>query len=399
MPTPSILIAAWSGRALAQSARRAGYAALVVDGFGDLDMREAAAAWHVYPEATTQGFAAGSLIAALDALARGSEPPPLGLVLGSGFDHVPNVIAELARHYPLLGNMAGTVGRVTDPAWFFPVLETFGIPFPETRLVPLGTETASAWLAKRAGGGGGLHVAPYAAGTAVPSGYYLQRRSPGDAISALCVMGAGAGRLVGLTRQWTDPTLDHPFRYGGAVGPIVVPHSLREKILGIVDSLAAAFRLKGLVALDFIVANGIPYLLEINPRPGATLDVLDDAAGSLFAAHVAATLPSLPAGEKRGLGDSPLSSLPQSPLKEPEERSGNSVLPRAAAYLYADRGALRIPPLDWPPWAADRSPPGTPIPAHGPAATVLAEGTTPVAAEQLCRERLAALTKMLYEHR
>ena len=39
----SVLIAAFSGRTLAQSARRAGYEPLVVDAFGDLDTREAAA--------------------------------------------------------------------------------------------------------------------------------------------------------------------------------------------------------------------------------------------------------------------------------------------------------------------------------------------------------------------
>ena len=36
-PSPTVLIAGFSGRALAQSARRAGFRPLVVDCFGDAD--------------------------------------------------------------------------------------------------------------------------------------------------------------------------------------------------------------------------------------------------------------------------------------------------------------------------------------------------------------------------
>lgn len=46
----------------------------------------------------------------------------------------------------------------------------------------------------------------------------------------------------------------------------------------------------GLVSFDFIVNDSTAYLLEVNPRPGATLDVFDDLRGSLFRAQVEAGL-------------------------------------------------------------------------------------------------------------
>ncbi|HEX8417993.1 MAG TPA: tetrahydromethanopterin C1 transfer protein, partial [Methylobacterium sp.] len=82
----AILIAAQSGRALAQAARRAGLRPLVVDLFGDSDTL-ALAEHHRWAGGR---FGSGRLggeavLAALDELAGLSRTPPIGIVLGSGF--------------------------------------------------------------------------------------------------------------------------------------------------------------------------------------------------------------------------------------------------------------------------------------------------------------------------
>ena len=46
--------------------------------------------------------------------------------------------------------------------------------------------------------------------------------------------------------------------------------------------------LAGLNSVDFLVADDAVWLLEINPRPGATLDIFEPDGGSLFALHVQA---------------------------------------------------------------------------------------------------------------
>ena len=63
-----VLIAAFSGRALAQSARRAGFTPLVVDCFGDLDARDAAHQLTCLPARVQVGFLKRPLIAALPTL-------------------------------------------------------------------------------------------------------------------------------------------------------------------------------------------------------------------------------------------------------------------------------------------------------------------------------------------
>ena len=55
-----------------------------------------------------------------------------------------------------------------------------------------------------------------------------------------------------------------------------------------VERLAQAIPLIGLNSADFLVDGDEFRLLEINPRPGATLDIFEPAEGSLFALHIAA---------------------------------------------------------------------------------------------------------------
>ena len=138
-----------------------------------------------------------------------------------------------------------------------------------------------------------------------------------------------------------------------------------------VEGICAALHLRGLVAFDFLIAGETPFLLDVNPRPSATLDVFDDERGSLFNAHVAACAdhtPHLPA--------------PQAV--------------RAAAILYADPGALTVGTVAWPEWTADRPSPGTRIPRYRPIATVFAAGETTETAFESCHRRLDELAEMLY---
>jgi len=365
-----VLIAALSGRALGASARRAGFAPLIVDAFGDEDTRAGAKAYRGLPEATRAGFRARALIPALEALAAEAGTPPPGLVLGSGFEDTPKLVAALARRFPLLGNAGHVIARAKDPAAFFPLLDTLGIPHPETQTSP--PAQPEGWLSKRIGGCGGGHVvAPSAAKSG--AGRYYQRRLSGDPVSLLAVAQRDQLAIAGFSRQWTVGAEPRPNRYGGAVAPASLDAAAKDRMTAAAEAVGRALRLVGLVSFDFLLADGVPYLLEVNPRPGATLDVLDDPSGALFTAHVAACR-----GEAVALP----------PLPAPG--------PRAAGILYADRAALAPVVPEWPSWTADRPMPGTRIPRHRPVATVLAAGETAAAAELNCRRRLDELALMLY---
>ena len=160
-PEP-VLIAALSGRALAASAKRAGYRPLVVDCFGDVDLCCAARDARCLPAGMRVGLRGAALIKALEALQAASSVPARGLILGTGFEDRPSLIARLGQRFDILGNDAETVAAVNDPEIFFPLLEKLGINHPETRSLETRSQDTQSlapkhyegWLIKRIGGSG-----------------------------------------------------------------------------------------------------------------------------------------------------------------------------------------------------------------------------------------------------
>jgi predicted ATP-grasp superfamily ATP-dependent carboligase len=71
-----------------------------------------------------------------------------------------------------------------------------------------------------------------------------------------------------------------PFRYCGNIGPIDVPSALREDLTRIGHVVATECRLRGLLGVDFILADGRPWLVEVNPRYTASVEVLELATGA-----------------------------------------------------------------------------------------------------------------------
>ena len=374
MTGEAVLIAAFSARALAASAKRAGYLPLVVDCFGDLDTGEFAYASRCLPARVQTGFIARPLIAALDELIAEAPRPPIGLVLGSGFECNPRLVTRLAARYRLIGNGPEVIERTKNPASFFAALDKLGIRHPETRLTP--PEETAGWLMKRIGGSGGLHIVDCPAAPRPDPRRYFQRKARGEAISLLGVI-AKRGCAFAASRQWTSPLARRPYRYGGAAGSLVLEPDLEARLIEACLTLSHEIDLVGLVSFDFLVAYGDAQLLEVNPRPGATLDVFDDGAGSMFHAHV----------EAAGGGDS------ATYLKD----SWRPPVARASAFLYADQGVVNVTSFEWPRWAFDRPKAGTVVAKHQPLATVIADGSDPHTAEILCHERLGVLADMLYE--
>jgi predicted ATP-grasp superfamily ATP-dependent carboligase len=372
-----ILIAAFSGRALAQSARRAGFEPLVVDAFGDLDTRAAAAAFRIVPGAMQTGFRTKPLVRALDELASASRAPPIGLVLGSGLEDKPRLVASLQNRYRLLGSAAETYKSAKDPRTFFAALDDLDIAHPETQTSP--PADPSGFISKRIGGSGGRHIRMCHGPQHLRPRRYFQRHMEGDRISAGAIFwgrsATGSHSLISLTRQWISPSADEAFRFGGCVSGPDVDDKIRATIIDAAERVATRFNLVGMASFDFIVSHARPHLLEVNPRPGASLDVLDDDEGYWFKAHVAACCET---------------SIPQ-PHRPPR-------FARAIAIAHADRGPLTLGDTPWPDWSADRGAPGTAVPTGAPLATVFAEAPTADAAEALARTRLADLQDLIYGH-
>jgi predicted ATP-grasp superfamily ATP-dependent carboligase len=357
-----------SGRALAASARRAGYVPVVADFFADTDTRDIAHACHKLDGDLSHGFRWKTLGPALEALAAQAPSPPLGVVCGAGFEDRTFLLAKIAERWPLIGNEPSVVERVKNPELFFAELARLGIPHPKTVADP--SKAGDCWLAKRQGGAGGSHVvaSKAVARRKVAGRIYYQDKVEGRPVSALF---AGTGMracVLGFSEQWAAPTRHAKWRYGGAAQPAELSSELEGRLTRSVEQVAATFELKGLGSADFLVDGEKAYLLEINPRPGATLDIFDSEANPLLRTHIEAVL------ERR---------LPDGPLR-PSEAC-------ASAIVYAIEPMTVSQTMVWPDWTADRPILGDCIDRNRPICTVSARARTKVEAKQLVTERISTI--------
>jgi len=365
-----LLIVSASGRALAQSAARMGAKAVVLDLFNDTDLR-------VLTEAS-QGvagrnarFDAQQLLAAAHELC----PPErcAGLVYGSGFEGRTRLLAQLARGRTLFGNAPETIAQVKDPTRFFAMLDLLRIAHPEVRLDA--PPEIDGWLTKRSGGAGGSHVKPARRRDRAKAQRYFQKFQTGRTLSVLFLADGCNVQVIGFNEQWcADLAQCAPYCYGGAVSGIRLTPDLRPSITAVLEKLVRATGLVGLNGLDFILDPcGTPHVLEINPRPTATIDLYDtDYPTGLLALHLRAC---------RG-------QLPQ-PLAQPHGA-------RAHAIVYAGQNLVVPVAMSWPRWCTDIPAGGSFIMAGAPVCSVHAEAVSSTDARTLALSRRTLMSDLVH---
>jgi predicted ATP-grasp superfamily ATP-dependent carboligase len=361
---PSLLIAAISARSLVQAARRAGFTPLAADFFADADTQQAAHACRKLP-GLERGMRWGSLCRALEALVARAHSPVVGFVYGAGFEDRPELLTLIAERWPLLGNDADTVRRIKAPKIFFAALDQLGIPHPVT--VSERPTRGGTWLAKKIGGAGGSHIVPSRFATSGPD-VYFQQRVEGRAVSALFVGNGSRARVLGFSEQWAAPSPRSRFRYGGAVRPAALSPRAGRRMTAAVSALAREFNIAGLASADFLVNGDKAILLEINPRPGATLDMFDCGSTPLLSLH--------------------LRALKQAELPPRSLKFSDAM---AAAIVYAVSGGAAPPGFVWPEWSADRPKSSERIDKNRPICTVMARAGSRARAKRLVEERICKI--------
>lgn len=361
-----VVLVGIAARGLAASARRAGLKPLVLDLFADEDTR--ALASHAVQLRRRDGFALDP-DDLLEQLGRHAGPDT-PLMLGTGFEDAPELVARLAARFCLMGSGAETIAAVKDPFRFTETLARLGIPHPRLFAGPAPDGVPT--LEKRVGASGGGHVRP--SSQARGPGWYLQEQVEGRAVSALFLGNGKAARLLAFSEQWCAPAEGAPFRYGGCAGPLALEPRLVAEIHSALVQLTASLGLTGLASADLILGAGAWHLIEVNPRPGATLDIFD--------------APPLPPLLRLHL-DACAGELPELPLLVP--RAGVEV--RAAGVFYAP-AAIEVRDA-LPHWAADRPVPGTRIAAGEPVCTVQATGRDLAEARAVLARRMDHLSRVL----
>jgi uncharacterized protein len=262
-----IAVAAFSARVFAEQAAREGFEVVALDLFGDRDTRRAAARWLPIGEAHTLRIDDELLLAALEECARSGAAQ--AWMFGSGLDGRPDLLAAGAERLPLIGNDAGTVRRVRDPGSFFGALAAHGIAHPPVR------DTAPAylhgWLVKDNAGCGGMQVRRAAAPIVLGPTQYLQRELDGTPLSATFVADGRAAVVLGCNEQIVHAQDDAPYVYSGLIGPLPPDGALQAQVDAALQVLVPAFGLRGLGSLDLLYDGAVAWVLEVNPRPSASV--------------------------------------------------------------------------------------------------------------------------------
>jgi predicted ATP-grasp superfamily ATP-dependent carboligase len=327
-----LAIAALSARVLAEAATEEGFDVVALDVFGDADTRRACSQWLSIGEPGGLQLDAGRLLSALEMLARRGDV--VGWVAGTGFDGRPDLLERGAALLPLIGTPADAVRRVRDPQAFFGLLAAEGIPHPPVQMTA--PADGVGWLVKDAHGCGGWHIrrvsperqgempevpeVPDATEAAAPvsAHHYFQREMRGEPMSATFVANGREARVLGFNQLIVGPFGPRPFVFRGVLGPVPLPAGVARRLGDAVGAIAAAFSLRGLGSLDFMLDGTDFSVLEVNSRPPASMALYRQRAGQ-------ATPPGAPGGVVSAHLRACLhGELPPSPAPAPAPASAGS---------------------------------------------------------------------------
>ncbi|HLG54578.1 MAG TPA: ATP-grasp domain-containing protein [Vicinamibacterales bacterium] len=391
-----VLLAGISTRAAAESAANAGFDVTAIDAFGDLDQHPS-----VRGLSLPRDFGLRFTARAAARASRSVECDAVAYL--SSLENHPGAVAQLAAGRELWGNPPDVLRRVRDPFLVAAALRSRGFAVPNVSNPPSphgfgaasdpndpndpngpnGPNGPNDWLIKPFKSGGGHGVRRWLPGERVPKGCYAQEVIDGTPASIVFVAAGGRATPLGISRQFIGEAAfgTSGYRYCGNVlataGDALMNDAVTNAVSELTRHVAGEFGLVGLNGIDFIVRDGVPYVLEVNPRWSASMELVERACGmSLFAAHATACR----------TGALPTFDLAAAP--GPGSAIGKAVVFARAEVIAGDTR----------PWLADATVrdvpfPGTRISAGEPVCTVFAEGIDAAA----CHAALVRRADAVYE--
>jgi predicted ATP-grasp superfamily ATP-dependent carboligase len=289
--TAHVIVAGMSTRAAADSAARAGFDVTAIDAFGDLDQHRGVRALTV-PRGTRVAFTPRAAVN----VARGRACD--AVVYLSNFENHHRAVEALTAGRQLWGNDAAVLRRVRNPALVSQVLCDRGLSAPRVRLREADLDAEDRrrhWLVKPRRSGGGDRIRPWQPEVPVPPTCYLQEHVEGTPGSVAFVAAAGRAAPLAICAQLIGERAfgGAGYRYCGNILPndsdVTFTRTLVDAVAAIARAIAEAFGLIGVNGIDFVVRDGVPYPVEVNPRWTASMELVEAAHGiSVFDAHARA---------------------------------------------------------------------------------------------------------------
>ncbi|MCX6000401.1 MAG: ATP-grasp domain-containing protein [Chloroflexi bacterium] len=373
-----ILILGLNTRDIGQAAVRGGYNLFTLDYFGDRDQKELVENYSLMRDFKLDFGASNLLICSrhLDFEA---------LVYVSNLENHFEVVQELAEGHTLLGNTPQTLRKVRDWRTFRSFCHQERIPFPFTLFCDEPLPKQGHWLRKPLRSGGG-HDITFWQGELPDESYVLQEYIDGIHCSAAFVADSQKCVVIGITEQLIGRKElgGSEFVWCGNILPLALSPRETDSVLDAVKDIATkltrSFGLRGVNGFDFVLTRplqgqGISYLIEVNPRYTASMELIERAYGlSVFSLHIRSFEGELPPFALR-------EQFPPSHFygKGVVYARCNVMMPETAEWKKRERRDI--------PFAGEQ------IRARHPICTVLAQGVT----REDCWQNLAAAAEATYQ--
>jgi predicted ATP-grasp superfamily ATP-dependent carboligase len=379
---PALVIVGASVRAMADSATRVGFRVFAADLFGDHDLRTVAT------EVTTiEPYPDGIATA----IARYPRAP---VIYTGAIENHPSVIASLAANRPLAGCGAEAVTQVRDARLLARAVRKSDLFFPETRRAPAGLPVDGTWLVKPVASAGGRGIHPWFGQDTDWSSHLWQKRVSGRRLSVGYLVHAGQHQIIAASRQlvghrWCRA---NTFAYCGSIDLdlTTLDANIVSQGAHLGELLAGHFGLAGLVGADLLVdAWQRVWVIEINPRPTASMELIERATGcSLAAMHLAAFGIECPVRIERRARTGTWAKAILFARHDGTFDEGrlDSIVTRASSWTHDD---------GWPA-VADLPEPPCRIRSGSPVCTLFAHGPSPRAALRRLRDRVAAIENVVF---
>lgn len=366
---PTVLLVGVSTRAMCQSAVNAGYGVISLDYFADSDQPAS-----VEKYSLARDFHLPLSISNLITAARELLPKVQVVIPCVGLESFQGLVTD--PKITVWGNDPHAAALVRDFSILKKILPGTGVQIPLTLTSENDLPKNGRWLVKDLTHNGGTGVSRWRPGGQCRSTEIIQEYFDGDLCSAAFLADGRQARLMGLTRQYSGrkEVGAKGFLWCGNAAPLI-DKGLFTNIENAANELTSFCGLRGWNGIDFIVRQGIPYLIEVNPRWSGSIELFERVYGfNAFDMH-----------RQSCEGSLPMYSM--------------DVLDRfwAKGIVYSRKKLMIKDPAQWPKALyADIPHPGEVI-LHGyPVCTILAESETLDASWQAVLTGVSRLEKELY---
>lgn len=305
---------------LAESAKNAGFRVYAADYFGDYDLIKLCDGYKAVIKQKAgkscgkieKNFSPEIFVELVKEILR--ETPADALLLSSGLDDSFDVVEELNELVPILGNKPEVFRKVRDKYLFFEELKRLNLTFPETVVVESFQDALKAAkdigypvVVKPSKGFAGISIRKaenpeeleksFRMSSLFDTEGIVQKYIDGTHASVSILSSGDEVKILTVNEQLLgirEIGQAKPFGFCGNIVPLDVSTKTLRKCVEIARKITLHFGLLGSNGIDFVLSSeGIPYVMEVNPRFQATIKCVERFLGlNLVKMHVEACLNS-----------------------------------------------------------------------------------------------------------